>query len=729
MAYYTICVNSVSVSPKTLTLKVGNWYYAASAEVCPTNATCKDITWHSANPAVATVNAASGYIYAKAAGTAKIYATATDGSGCTDYLTVTVTNAAIKVTSISLSNTSLTLEKGDSHTLSATVYPTNATNKTLHWYSDNPTVAPVCDGVVCALAKGTATITASATDGSGKSASCTVSVTEDVLVTSVNIKSSTKRIQIGNSFFLETTVTPANATNCKLLWTSNDPEVATVNPDSGLVCTKTLGTARITATAQDGSGKYDHCNITVVPVPVECVRIDQDDIELRVGELCELTAIVCPENATTPEVEWKSSNERVATVEWDSGVLAAWQEGTATIYAISKDNECICDCRTVTVLPPIPVTHVQISPAPQTMNVGETATLSAMVFPENATNKKVVWSSSNPNVVSVNAYGQVTANAPGIAYVFATAQDNQEISDACTIYCDRYLYELVYTFGFTQDVALLIRQLYDKVDALFPTETTTERAWKCSRLLSEFSYDDFKFNDVAGSLTNQENRESYFMNTLGYAENEYNTLGTALSDNHNDGDTIDFTHLQYSLAARLAYTLDKDGWASNLGSQFKTGNWGTYSDEDISYLGGWLGDATLRNDGGTGVPILKNDDYMSDLDAENIYRLLLQGYTSIDALNVYYSSMNESNTRADIFLQYIPYSTVKQKIFYELIDAKLYMFSSNASSQGDIYMTNYWLNLINNEEYHFNEIKSKYSDTYDFLMSLNDRLSTIKHYP
>ena len=141
-----------------------------------------------------------------------------------------------------------------------------------------------------------------------------------------------------------------------------------------------------------------------------------------------------------------------------------------------------------------------------------------------------------------------------------------------------------------------------------------------------------------------------------------------------------------------------------------------------------MGDATLRNDGGTGVPIMKNDDYMSDLDAENVYRLLLQGYTSIDAMNVYYSNMNASNTRADMFLQYIPYSTVKQKIFYELIDAQLYIFLSNASSQGDIYMTNYWLNLINDEEYHFNEIKSKYSDTYDFLMSLNDRLPTIKHY-
>lgn len=125
---------------------------------------------------------------------------------------------------------------------------------------------------------------------------------------------------------------------------------------------------------------------------------------------------------------------------------------------------------------------------------------------------------------------------------------------------------------------------------------------------------------------------------------------------------------------------------------------------------------------------MQNDDYMADLDAENVYRLILQGYSSSEALNMYYSAMNVSNTRATIFLQYIPYRTVKQKIFYELIDAQLYMFMSSASNQGNIIMTQYWWNLINNEQYHFDEIKSKYPDTYDFLMSLNDQLLTISHY-
>ena len=635
-----ICVNSVSVYPSSITLKVGNWYYNAYAEVCPPNADCKEVQWHSDNPSIASVNASSGYIRANAVGITKIYATATDGSDCSDYLTVTVKNS-VPVTSVTLNRSSLSLEEGQCASLSATVYPSNATNKNVTWTSSNKKVATVSGGIVTAISAGSAKITATAADGSGKSASCTVYVTGDVLVSSITVSPSNITLSVGGSTFLTANVCPTNATNKCVTWSTDNPCVATVNPNSGLVTAQGAGTATIYATAQDGSGVYGTCNISVSYVPVKSVILSQNQKTLSVDEKTTLRATVCPSCASNKSVIWTSSDTSVATVGTYTGVVTAKSGGTATITARSVDG------------------------------------------------------------------GK---------------------ADTCTIWCDEYLYELVHQFGFSESVALLIRSLYDRVDNIFTNETELQKAWRCARLLSEFSYDDFKFNDVAGSLTNQENRKSYFMNTLGYTEDEYNTLIIALPDNHDDGDTIDFTHMQYSLAARLAYTLDKDGWASNLGSQFKTGNWGIYSDEDISYLGGWLGDATLRNDGGTGVPILKNDDYMSDLDAENVYRLLLQGYASIDALNVYYSSMNSSNTRADIFLQYIPYSTVKQKIFYELIDAQLYMFLSNASSQGDIFMTQYWLNLINNEQYHFDEIKSKYSDTYDFLMSLNDRLLTLAHY-
>lgn len=95
-----ICVNSVSVSPKSINLKVGSWSYAPCAEVCPPNADCREVTWYSNNPAVASD------IYANSVGTTRIYANSTDGSGCSDYITVTVSNT-VPVTSVTLNRSNL----------------------------------------------------------------------------------------------------------------------------------------------------------------------------------------------------------------------------------------------------------------------------------------------------------------------------------------------------------------------------------------------------------------------------------------------------------------------------------------------------------------------------------------------------------------------------------------------------------------------------------------------
>ena len=271
-----ICVNSVSVYPSSITLKVGNWYYNAYAEVCPPNADCKEVQWHSDNPSIASVNASSGYIRANAVGITKIYATATDGSDCSDYLTVTVKNS-VPVTSVTLNRSSLSLEEGQCASLSATVYPSNATNKNVTWTSSNKRVATVSGGIVTAISAGSAIITATAADGSGKSASCSVSVTGDVLVSSITLSPSNITLSVGGSTFLTANVCPTNATNDSVTWSTDNPCVATVNPNSGLVTAQGAGTSTIYATAQDGSGKSGRCTVTVKgPVYAECIKIKNE---------------------------------------------------------------------------------------------------------------------------------------------------------------------------------------------------------------------------------------------------------------------------------------------------------------------------------------------------------------------------------------------------------------------------------------------------------------------
>ena len=344
-----ICVNSVSVHPKSISLKVGTWSYAAYAEVCPSNADCKEIQWHSDNPSVASVNASSGYICANGIGTAHIYATATDGSGCSDYLTVMVSNT-ISVNSITLNRSSLSLEEGQSTALSATICPDNTTNKDINWTSSNNSVATVSNGVVTAVSMGSAKIIATATDGSGKSASCTVVVTRDTLVSSICISTDTRTMITDKSAYFYATVCPENATNRCVTWSSDDPCVATVNPVSGLVYAETAGTTVIRATAQDGSGIVGTCCLTVIdPIYVEDITLSRSYLVLYKGNTHRLSATVCPTNATTKTVRWHSSRPSVASVNSYTGTVTARAAGSAIIYATAQDGSGVRSCCTVSV--------------------------------------------------------------------------------------------------------------------------------------------------------------------------------------------------------------------------------------------------------------------------------------------------------------------------------------------------------------------------------------------
>ena len=164
----------------------------------------------------------------------------------------------VGVTSVSIDKTSLSLAEGESATLSATVKPDNATNKTVSWSSSNSSVATVdAAGKVSAVAEGTATITAKAGE---KSATCSVSVTKKaVAVESITLDKTSLELKEGETATLIATVNPDNATNKAVTWSSDKTSVATVNA-SGKVTAVAEGTATITAKA---GGKTATCIISV----------------------------------------------------------------------------------------------------------------------------------------------------------------------------------------------------------------------------------------------------------------------------------------------------------------------------------------------------------------------------------------------------------------------------------------------------------------------------------
>lgn len=232
------CVNSIRVIPESITIKIGELYSDVYAEVCPYEAECKEVCWHSEDTSIATVNPSSGYIYGKGLGTTRVYAAATDGSGCRDYITVNV-RETVPVESITLNHTTISVECDKKVSLISTVKPSNASNKCISWTSSNNSVARVSEGIITGVSVGTAKITATATDGSGKSASCNVRVTGDILISSITVTPDTKTIKVGESAFLHTIVCPPEATRpSSVIWDSYNSVIASVNPTTGLVVAK-----------------------------------------------------------------------------------------------------------------------------------------------------------------------------------------------------------------------------------------------------------------------------------------------------------------------------------------------------------------------------------------------------------------------------------------------------------------------------------------------------------
>ena len=195
----------------------------------------------------------SGWNY----GTAKI--TATASSGKTASIDITVLKTA---DSIRLDNSTLRIERGKTGKLTVTISPSDAVD-VLEWSSSNSDIAEVDqDGNVTAKAKGTAVITVKASY-SGVSATCTVTVySNEIDVEGIALSRNSGEVVIGTDYPLTATISPANATNKNILWTSSDETVATVS--NGVITALSTGTTTITATTADGGFTAD-CEITVIP--------------------------------------------------------------------------------------------------------------------------------------------------------------------------------------------------------------------------------------------------------------------------------------------------------------------------------------------------------------------------------------------------------------------------------------------------------------------------------
>ena len=342
-------------------------------------------------------------------------------------------------------------------TLTATVFPENATDKTVIWSAEPADAVKLTDSkdgrcTVKALKVGETVVTATAADG-GFTTTCTVTVSL-IAAESIELDRNELNLIVGDpaadTATLTATVFPENAADKTVRWSVDKTGYIELTDNGDGSCTvKALkvGETVVTATTADG-GHTATCTVTVSSVSAESVELDREELNLIVGDpesdTATLTATVYPENASNKTVSWNAVPKGVVELTVDGAVctVKALKEGEVVVMAIAADGGFTAIC-TVTV-PPVLPESIELDRDELNLIVGdpesETATLTAAVFPENTTDKRVRWTAFPEGVVTLTDNGdgscRVTALGCESATVTAVSVANSAVTAACRISVD-----------------------------------------------------------------------------------------------------------------------------------------------------------------------------------------------------------------------------------------------------------------------------------------------------
>jgi uncharacterized protein YjdB len=439
-----ICATGISLDTDAVTLDIGKTKQL-TATISPSSGTLKTVSWSSNDTAVATVDN-TGLVTAVGEGEATISAATTDGSGLSATCDVTV-NPPIPVTSVTISEPGASLYVGGKIKLAATVLPENATYKTLAWTSSNLSVATVQDGVVTGVAKGTATITATAPSGVKAERSVTVSSTASRL----RAFAYDPGLTYVSGWRLMLTVGAQYGTppySMEISFEKDGAVVATTSlatsASTYVYYTGTLssGIYVVRVTATDAAGRVDSASASVnvlrsagslnvttlsetAPFSTLADLSFQDPTpSVAIGKALTLSPTVSPSSAPRPGFEWTSTNPAAVTVS-NSGVVTGVAKGSSVVTARAIDGSGLSASCTVTAYRD--VDSVTLDQPELKLIQGEAAMLTATVLPSDAGFKSVTWSSSDSLVASVDG-GVVTGHMDGVATIYATASNGKSAS-------------------------------------------------------------------------------------------------------------------------------------------------------------------------------------------------------------------------------------------------------------------------------------------------------------
>ena len=352
----------------------------------------------------------------------------------------------VPVSQITLNKAETSISVGNSETLTATVAPENAANKALTWASSDEDVATVApDGTVTAVKAGAATITATAADGSGKSAVCKVTVTGGTTPPAHEHRYGDWS-KDGTNHWHECTdaACPNQSESIK------DKAAHIYTDDADTTCNVCGYVRTVTPPAhehrygdwsKDGTNHWHECTDAACPNQSESIKdkaahVYDDDADTTCN-VCGYVRTVTPPAHEHRYGDWSKDG----TNHWHECTDAACpnqsesiKDKAAHVYDDDADTTCnVCGYERTVTPEIVPVSQITLNKAETSISVGNSETLTATVTPENAANKALKWASSDEDVATVAPDGTVTAVKAGAATITATAADGSGKSATCTV--------------------------------------------------------------------------------------------------------------------------------------------------------------------------------------------------------------------------------------------------------------------------------------------------------
>lgn len=466
-----IGVDSVTISPNVLNLKVGETS-SLTYNISPSNADIKSTVWSSSNTGVVSVDK-DGKVRAVGIGMANVVikVVGQDNSEAFDSIVVNVISRYTSVDSVTLvdvnNNTlsnSINLNIGEEVSIKFLLNPSNATLKEANWTNSNSSKVSMKDSVGYALIKGLEVgssdieITVKDYNGNVKTDSVKVNVinsNQPVLVSSIALSPTSVTLNPNGTYKFNVTVSPNNATNKGVIWSSNDTNVVSVDQNGNIKALKE-GTAKIRVTAQDGSGKYVEASVTVesskpTNVLVTGVSLNASTVKMYVGQSYQLIHTIKPSNATNKGVTWSSSNTNVVSVS--NGKIVGKSSGKARITVTTNDGRysAYTDVTVINRPNSSSSSNSSSNSSSSSSSGSSSSSISSSIdivkdmielnkgseekleykLSQDLTDSIIIWKSSNTDVAVVKN-GIVTAISDGEATITATI-NGKDIKDTCKV--------------------------------------------------------------------------------------------------------------------------------------------------------------------------------------------------------------------------------------------------------------------------------------------------------